>query len=381
MAHTSDHARRLVRELERELRADPDARWRILGEEKYTDPGFADRFLQLAEDLISREPRAGLEVARLLPRFVWTVTVEGPRGHQERLERLVRAHGLVGAGYRAVGQPREAERRYRLALSICNRRHLSPACQGELYIKWATLRNLQGRPAEALQFADDAVCIFEAENNEEWIGHAWVARGLAYAHALRFTDAIDTLSEVLGKHYGKLTRHVKLSASATLAISVLELEDPKELTAARVHLRRARKLAGPRLSVPKCILFWVEAKACIQSGSTDEGERLYKKAQAGFDKFGAPFEYARVALDRSALLRFARRWPELEQLAADTFRRFRQLEADSEALAALRLWLDAVEARQLTEELINDVGSKLEERACRHRPPTRRRRRKRKRRR
>ncbi len=157
MAHTPDHARRLVRLLERELRADLDARWRIFKEEKFDDPGFADRFLQFTEDLIFREPRAGLEVARLLPRYVWTVTAQGPRGHRQRLERLVRAHGLVGTAYRAVAQPREAEKRYRVALHICNREGLSPACRGELFIKWAMLRNLQQRPADALQFADDAL--------------------------------------------------------------------------------------------------------------------------------------------------------------------------------------------------------------------------------
>ncbi len=365
MAHTPDHARRLVRELERELWANPEARWRIFKEEKFVDSGFADRFLEFTEELILREPQVGLEVARLLPRFVWMVTPRGPHGHRERFERLVRAHGLVGAAYRAVGQLRKAEKRYRLALAICERRRLSPACRGELYIKWATLRNRQGRPAEALEYASDAIAIFEAEQNEEWIG----------------SEAVDSLSEVLGKYYKKLTHHVKLSASTNLAVSVLELEDPGELTTAREHLHRARQLAGPRLSVPKCLLFWIEAKVSIQSGRTDEGERLFKKAQAGFDKLGAPFELARVALDRSALLRSARRWPELEELAADTFRRFRRLEADGEAVAALRLWLEAIEARKLTEELIADVGSTLEERARRHRPPKRRRRRKRKRRR
>ncbi|MCP4203967.1 MAG: hypothetical protein GY769_18775 [bacterium] len=224
---------------------------------------------------------------------------------------------------------------------------------------------------------NQATDIFEAEKDEKWIGHALAARGGALAYARRFSEAVDSLSRVLGQYYTKLSRHVKLSASSNLAYSVLGLEASKELEAARRYLRHARQLAGPRLSVSKCILFWVEGKASIQSGRTDEGERLFKKAQLGFDKFGAPFEYARVALDRSALLRFARRWPELQELAADTFRRFRELEADDEALAALRLWLDATQARELTEELIVDVGEKLEERARRRRPQPRRRRRQR----
>ena len=62
-----------------------------------------------------------------------------------------------------------------------------------------------------------------------------------------------------------------------------------------------------------------------------------------------------MSLDLSALLRFAKRWPELEELAADTYGRFRDLHEDVEALAALRLWLEAARRRSLTEELISEV--------------------------
>ncbi len=86
---------------------------------------------------------------------------------------------------------------------------------------------------------------------------------------------------------------------------------------------------------------------------------MYRKALAGLIHFGVPYSIALVSLDLSALLRFAMRWPELEQLAADTYHRFRELGEDEKALAALKLWLDAAEARTLSEELISEVKETL----------------------
>ncbi len=92
----------------------------------------------------------------------------------------------------------------------------------------------------------------------------------------------------------------------------------------------------------------------------ERGELRLRKALAGFLKFQVPYEIALVTLDLSALLRFQKRWAELEELSADTFRRFQELREDAEALAALKLWLDAVRSRSLSEELISEVKTALE---------------------
>lgn len=98
----------------------------------------------------------------------------------------------------------------------------------------------------------------------------------------------------------------------------------------------------------------------------------------GFLKFEAPYESALVSLDLSALLRFERRWAELEELTDETYGRFRELREDTEALASLRLWIEAAQMRTLTEELISEVKEKIEAQMRRHPAPgTMRRRRRR----
>ncbi len=111
------------------------------------------------------------------------------------------------------------------------------------------------------------------------------------------------------------------------------------------------------------------------SAFVERGEQRLKKALAGFLKFQVPYEIALVSLDLSALYRFQKRWAELEELASDTHRRFRELREDSEAVAALKLWLDAVRSRSLSEELISEVKTKLEARMKREGTARRRRKR------
>ncbi len=361
MAHSSDHAQRLLRELVPHL---PAAARQVLDRKCYHDPGFCDRFLAYTEDLIFREPAAGLKVARVTPRLTRIILInEGDRTRRNNLARAVKALGLVGTAYRFVGRPDEAERRYREALRVCDQEGVSPLCRGELYLRWATLRNRQRRHADASRFVGQALAIFEAEGNEKWIGTALATRGIVLHATGQYPEAAAVLSRVLGRH--KLTDRVEFSANCNLAYAILDLDDPDALDRVLEHSAKARRLLGPRQSVQKSRLYWTEGTTCIRRGRTDDGERRYRKALAGFRKFGAVYEAALVALDLSKLLRFAGRWPELEELAAETFGQFQALSEDVEALAALRLWLDASRERQLTEDLLSDVRAQLEARARR----------------
>ncbi|MCP3963013.1 MAG: tetratricopeptide repeat protein [bacterium] len=246
-------------------------------------------------------------------------------------------------------------------MRICERERLSPLHRIDLYLRWATLRNRQQRFGQALRFIDEATVISEAESDENWLAVALATRGVTYGAAGRLREAVATLSKVLANR--RLTPQVELSATTNLARAILELDDPERLDEALIHLRNARRLLGPRQSVQKSRLYWIEGTACIRRGRTDDGERRYRKALAGFRKFCAVYEHALVALDISALLRFAGRWSELEGLAAETFARFQDMSEDAEALAALRLWLEASRERELNEALLSNVKATLEQRS------------------
>ncbi len=359
MAHTQKHARRLLSELEPHL---PDGAERVLESRSYWDPGFFDLFLEYTEELIFREPQAGLEVARVTARLVHTLpegqTAKSRRQHRAR---IVRAYAVEGSAYRVTGRPDSAEERFRAAARLCRGIGGPRSARAELCWRRAELRADQKRYDDALRLTAESVKLYQAAGDLEGVGVALAIRGLVYALDRCFVEAVSTFSEALGTY--KLPPRAEYSVTHNLGCALSEADNP-DLTMAENHLHRAKQMLGPRRSVQKSKLHWIEGMIFLRRGSAfvERGEQRLRKALAGFLKFQVPYEIALVSLDLSALLRFQKRWAELEELAADTHRRFRELREDGEALAALNLWLDAVRSRSLSEELISEVKSTLESR-------------------
>ncbi len=370
MAHTQKHARRLLSELEPQL---PGAAKRVLESRSYWDPGFFDLFLEYTEELIFREPRAGLEVARVSVRLVHTLP-EGqtPKSRCEHGTRLVRAYVVIGSAYRVNRRHNSAEEQFRTAEQIC-RGAVLRAARAELCWRRAELRSDQRRYKEALKLTSEALRLYRATGDLQGVGVALAIRGMVYALDRRFARSVATLSEALGTY--RLPPRAEYSATHNLGGALSEADNP-DLALAENHLHRAKQMLGPRRSVQKSRLHWIEGMIFLRRGSAfvERGEQRLRKALVGFLKFEVPYEIALVSLDLSTLLRFQKRWLELEELAADAYLRFQELREDTEALAALGLWLDAVRSRNLSEELISEVKTTLEAR-MRRQGVTRRRRR------
>ena len=350
MPHSEKHAQRLLRELKPLL---PEGALRVLERSCYWDPGFCDLFLDLCAETIFDDHQAGLELAQIGRRLAQAVPEEpSPEGRRRHRERVVRAQALLGSALRSVTRHHDAEDTYRAAFALC-RKGVSDSCRADVLMRVAYLRARQGRFAEALRLIQQARKLFGASDDEIGTGTAAVLHGSILIDAGELDEAIHVLSEALANQ--RLDARSEHSATHNLADAVSKTDDPALLPIAAEHLQKARRLLGRRRSVQKCRLYWVEARILIRLGRVDPGEQRYRKALAGFIHFHVPYEIALVSLDLSALLRFSGRWPELEELAADTYLRFRDLGEDEEALAALKLWLDASQARDLTEELIVEV--------------------------
>ena len=73
-----------------------------------------------------------------------------------------------------------------------------------------------------------------------------------------------------------------------------------------------------------------------------------------------PFEIALVSLDLAALHHLFSEWGNAERLALDTLERFQVLAADKEAIAALKIWSEAVKARKLSEAITEKARQVIE---------------------
>ncbi len=356
MPHTTKHAARLMSELEPYL---PDRAEQVLERSGYWDPGVFERYVERCEDTIFHDPPFGLKLAKVAPRYARTIPEEdSAEGRREARGRRVQAHALLGAANRALGRFARAEAAYQPALRIC-RRGVPAAARADLYLKLAGLRSSQKRFETAKQLIDGALQIYEAKGDQSGRILALAVRGTVYVMDQRFPEAVALLSELLGKY--RLAPRVDYSVIFNLANAVTETDDPENLDTALLHLQRAKQLSGPRRTVKKGKLFCIEAKIHMRQ-DPKRGENLWKRALETFRRFEAVYEVALVGLELAALYRFQRRWPELEELASEIYQQFRELREDTETVAALRLWLDAIEARTLSEELLLEVRTQIEAR-------------------
>ncbi len=184
-------------------------------------------------------------------------------------------------------------------------------------------------------------------------------RGFVLNEAKRFAAAIPCHGEALTlalnlertkpanpADVAALARVVE-AAHTNLAHAISEAPGNGFAATAFGHINAANHaLRGRRDSLTRHKLQWSEGKVYLRLERSDRSEKRFKVALRGFVRLEAPWEAALVSLDLAALYRAGERWEELEDLAADTFGRFRELCADFEAIGALSLWVDAIEARR-----------------------------------
>ncbi len=371
MAQNETWARRLLREMK--IPAD------LLQQERYWTPVFLRVFLDHVEEVQFRDPRAGLKLAKVAPRLALLVPPSpGADGRREHRENLVRAHSVRAACYRVAGLVDSAESEYARAVEIAEEGPISPIVRADLDLRLSTLRAWQRRFAEALALIDGAEAAFRATDDRRRLSEVYAVRGYALNEAERFVEATRCHGEALTlalslerartaapAEAAALARVVE-AARTNLAYAVSESPSVGLAATALGYIHAAhRELRGRRNSLTRHLLQWTEGKLYMKLHLPGRAERRLKTARRGFVRLEVPWETALVSLDLAALYRARGEWTALAEIAADTFRRFRELCGDFEAIAALSLWVDAVEARKGAAAAIDAARGVLEARGLR----------------
>ncbi len=334
----------------------------LLQRRRYRTSVFLRAYLDHVEEIRFRNPREGLKFAKVAPQLALLVpAAAGPKGHREHRENLVRAHCILASAYRSAGQPAVGESEYKLALKIADSEPLSPVARADLSNRLAALRACQRRFAEAIALVDGAAAEYQAAGDLRRLAEAHAMRGYVLNEAESFSEAMQWHGKALklalrlerekstdAAEVAGLARVVE-SARTNMADAISKSPDGAGLTTlvALEYIRAAeRELRGRRDSLTRHVLQWIEGRVWERLNRPDRAETRYGLAQRGFGRLEVPWENALVSLDLAALYRVDERWEELEDLAANTFDRFCELCADFEAIAALSLWVESVEARK-----------------------------------
>ncbi|MCP3959661.1 MAG: hypothetical protein GY719_17570 [bacterium] len=370
-AQSESWARRLLRELTnpREL----------LQRRRYRTAVFLGLFLDHVEEQVFRDPRAGLRLARFAPKLALLVPeAPGAEGRRHHREALLRAHCMLAGAYRAAGLHAAAESEYELAQWVADSEAISPIARADLSARLAVFWARKDRFAEALALVAAAAAAYRAAGDRRRLAEAYGVRGYVLAEGRHLAQAVPWHGKAL-----KLALSVKRtardpadvaalarvieSARANMAHDVMQSSSSMATAGTALEYIRAchRELRGRRNSLTRHLLQWTEGKLLLRLSLDHRGERRLQTARRGFVRLQVPWEIALVSLDLAAVYRARRQWADLETLAADTFRRFRELCGDFEAIAALSLWVDAVEARDGAAAAIEAAREVLEARSRR----------------
>ncbi len=361
MAHSEAWAKRLLGRLP----ADPDD---LLERRPFRDPTFLRLYLDRVDQQIYHDPQKALKWARVAPRLALLVPEEdGPEGKRAHQEARVKAYVILGGAYRATSRHADSEKQYETAARHAESKAIRPAVRVFLNQRLSYLRACQGRPEEALRLLDEALEIQGPEPGRER-SDTLVRRGYALAELDRFAEAVGCFGEALegiDPKSSSLEAWIHQAAVQNLAYAIPKTGSGDAWTALR-HVREARELLkGRRRSLALHKLNWVEGLIWRHLGMDARAEQAFKVARRGFIRLRAPWEIALVSLDLAALHRECGEWPELEALAADTYKRFRELSGNTQSIAALSLCVDAARARRGAAAAITAARETVEARTVR----------------
>lgn len=391
------YSERWVRQLLRGLRRkEPED---LLCSRSYADPTFLGPFFDWLDDLIFNDPKAALKWARIAPELALKARREdGARGRRDHRERLIEAWVVRGSALRSCGDYRASHESYREARKLARVKYVSDSLKADVKRRLSTLKACQGKNDDALELATGAVKTLrklarkattaavkaaaelrkvtggseaaKAEaaeavaNTDEalvaanlQLGQGLVSLGYVLASGLRrHGEAIDAFGEAItlagDAKRSKAIERLHTSACNNLAMAIIESPFPRDQSKAMLFVEQARELVkGQWRSQARYRVLWVEGLIWSKMGCHARAAKLMKMALEGFQALKLPWEIALVGLDLAALRHVCGEWDKLEELAADTYGRFRLLAADTKAIAALSLWNDAVKARKGKELL------------------------------
>ncbi len=360
---THEHIKRLIRELDL-----PDQADLVIQRAKYWSSAFCWLYFEKCDELIFDDGHAGLRAAEVGPEVVTLVSRFG-RDSEPRAPLRLRALGVLGSAYRAVGDLARAEEIYREGLRLLKAERVPSAEKANFMFRLAFLLSVQNRLDEALNLANGSVRVYRRSGEalrRRHLGEALVIRGCVHDQIGNTAAAMKDWSEALSCTDPKARPRVHHCASYNLAYGLVAkgAVDSRSLSTVEGHLSKARKFLSKRpRSRQKLLLVWLQGIVMVRFGSTRRGEAAFKTARRGFLEMEAALEFALVSLDLGRHFFRSLELDQLKRLAVETQQLFSTLCTDQQANRALLIWKDAVLATTVSTQAFTAAWQTVRQRA------------------
>jgi len=311
----------------------------------YWNDEFVRDFLRCCNLLRAAEPSRGVSFAEK--------GLELAARCRESSEMEAYASAVLAGALRGVGQIAEADRL--LSGVLAEVWTLEPGARAEVLTQQALLRRDQGCFSEALDLIDRVAYQHRAIGREPDLhafGLTTMIRFSINRGSGAFGEALDDIGIAL-KYIDVEGAPESFSAAIhNLAFLVQETSRSSDVQTAARHVKEAFRRGGfGRRSALRGKLYWVLGLVDLRLGSLRHAERTFRLAHEIFVEQGLPYDVALVSLDLGTILLEDERWAELEEIASETVPVFRSQIAETEAIAALVLWREAIRHRCISAEI------------------------------
>ncbi len=299
---------------------------RVVHTEKYWCTDFYPHYLELVEDIVYEEPRKGLPWAR------GAVTLAVLIAEPQQRQRLASAYAVLGSAELAAGDLQAAEEAFKVATRKA--RGLSEPEQANVWQRLTHLRWLQGCRKDAEELSERAVAAHRTVNDRKRLSQALQKRGVQRFLGHQEGALADLLEALELAEPGTRTYRAAIHNLATAL--ALGAHSPEALGSALQHIRQLRRATRLR-SIPGAKLLWIEGLVLGNVWATRRAEVVLKRARDRLAELGAAYAAVLAGLDLAAL-----GLEDDREIAAETLELAKRLGVEGEALAALKLWVDAV---------------------------------------
>ena len=339
----------------------PEECARLRQEPQLWTPATCSQLLDEADVIGFTDPRGGLVVAEETVRMVDRLPGPYERG-ADKLLLKGRGFRVLGSRFRAVAELDKAGQCFMIAGGLMRG---APVLEiADLLRRRVYLRIAQRRLGAAARLARQGLMLVEQDGDEHEIGLMllaqaevkWVQGDLQVAKQ-GFQVALETVDP-------KRWFIAHCQAVHNLAVMLVKgAGNDDEIKVALEQIRRTEALGFGPDTLPGLSLRWVKALLLEKMAEEETAEDVFRAAALGLEALGAPYEVALIKLDLAALLCRQGRLEDLIEIAAQMFPLFKQLRANREVIAGLRLFHNAALNRQVTVDLLHQVQRIIEKAA------------------
>jgi len=345
--HAIDYDRQRAAELFRRLEGlPPSARLAMVEvSEEHWSWALCERVCEASVREASRDVERAAAWAHLARRIA--ERVRGPGEWRDRLQGYAAAH--VANVLRVSGDLGSAEITMEEAkrLWYAGSDPSEVLDPGRLPDLEASLRRAQRRLPEALELLDEAAAIGRRPER------ALLKKGYTFEVMGEYERAVETLLRAAPLILQKGDPRLESILSGNLALNYCHLGRFEEAALLASRVRASALETGDEIEALR--MTWAQGRIAAGLGRTGEARHLLARARREFAARGMEYDAALALLEESAMLLDERRLAEVKILARELTVLFSAKGVHREALAALRLFQEAVELEHATAELARRV--------------------------